>query len=153
MGRRRCRVGARAAERRSAPFGLIVARVLLDSTVLIDALRGRPAAERIRRMRREGDEPWTCAICVEEIWRGSRPGEEAAISSLFGGLRIAPLGAAEGRLAGQWRRESALGGETLHQADCLLAAAAVGVGARLATGNPRDFPMDGPAVEQWPVGA
>jgi hypothetical protein len=44
-------------------------RVLLDSTVLIDALRGSPAAERLRAMRRRSDEPWTCAISIEEIWR------------------------------------------------------------------------------------
>jgi predicted nucleic acid-binding protein len=42
---------------------------------------------------------------------------------------------------------------TLSQADCLVAAAAAGVGARLATGNPRDFPMKGLLVDHWPVGA
>lgn len=145
-------MGSSPAQRRLAEIGLIVARVLLDSTVLIDALRGRPAADRLRRMRRDGDEPWTCAICIEEIWRGSRPAEATAIASLFAGLRIAPLGTAQGRLAGEWRREHASRGVTLHQADCLVGAAAVGVGARLATGNPEDFPMDGLVVEDWPVG-
>lgn len=129
-----------------------MARILLDSTVLIDALRGRPAAERVREMRRTDDEPWTCAICVEEVWRGSRPEEEAVIASLFNGLRIAPLTAQEGRLAGVWRRDHAAKGITLHQADCLVAAAAVGIGARLATGNPKDFPMTELIVEEWPVG-
>jgi predicted nucleic acid-binding protein len=43
-----------------------MARILLDSTVLIDALRGRPAAERVRHMRRAGDEPWVCVISIEE---------------------------------------------------------------------------------------
>ena len=47
-----------------------VARVLLDSTVLIDALRGRPAGEHLRALRRQGDEPWTSAISIEEDWRG-----------------------------------------------------------------------------------
>jgi predicted nucleic acid-binding protein len=40
----------------------------------------------------------------------------------------------------------------LSQADCLIAAAAVGVGARLASGNPKHFPMPGLTVEPWPVG-
>jgi predicted nucleic acid-binding protein len=40
----------------------------------------------------------------------------------------------------------------LDQADCLIAAAAVGVGARLATGNPDDFPMPELEVEDWAVG-
>jgi predicted nucleic acid-binding protein len=129
-----------------------VARLLVDSTVLIDALRGRTAAERLRRARREGDEPWVCAISVEEIWRGVLDGERAVACRLFRGLRCAPLGVAEGERAGLWRRRFASRGVTLHQADCLIAAAAVGIGARLVTGNPRDFPMDEVDVVHWPVG-
>lgn len=129
-----------------------MARVLLDSTVLIDALRGRPAADRVRALRRGGDEPWACAISAEEIWRGVRLGEHDAVSQLFSGLRLAPIGFAEGAKAGTWRRDFAASGVTLHQADCLIAASAVGVGARLATGNPSDFPMQELTVEHWPVG-
>ncbi|MBI2706065.1 MAG: PIN domain-containing protein [Actinobacteria bacterium] len=129
-----------------------MARVLLDSTVLIDALRGKPAASRLRAMRRTGDEPWVCVISIEEIWRGIRPDDETAVRRLFRGLRLAPLGAAEGERAGAWRREFAAGGTTLHQADCLIASAAVGVGATLATGNPTDFPMADVSVDHWPVG-
>jgi predicted nucleic acid-binding protein len=128
-----------------------VARVLLDSTVLIDALRGRPAAERLRQLRRSGDQPWVCAVTVEEIWRGHEDSEAPALGRLFRGLRVAPLGAAEGERAGRWRRDFAAQGVTLHQADCLIAAAAVGIGATLATGNPKDFPM-AVAVDHWPVG-
>ena len=117
-----------------------VARVLLDSTVLIDALRGRPAGERLRALRRQGDEPWTCAISIEEIWRGLLPGEEAIAQRLVRGLRCAPLGPSEGIRAGRWRRQFAGQGITLHQADCLIAAATAGINARLATGNPTDFP-------------
>lgn len=126
--------------------------MLLDSTVLIDALRGRPAAERVRAMRRKGDEPWTCAISIEEIWCGLLRGEQASARRLVRGLRCAPLGAAEGSRAGQWRREFAQRGITLHQADCLIAASAAGIEARLATGNPADFPMGDLSVEHWPVG-
>jgi predicted nucleic acid-binding protein len=68
-------------------------------------------------------------------------------------LRIAPLGRAEGERAGRWRRDFARNGITLGQADCLIAAAAVGVGARLATGNPKHFRMDELEVEHWPAGA
>lgn len=129
-----------------------VARVLLDSTVLIDALRGRPAAERLRTLRRHGDEPWTCAISIEEIWRGLLPDEEVAARRLVRGLRCAPLGASEGIRAGGWRSQFAAWGITLSQADCLIAAAAAGIEARLATGNPDDFPIDEITVEHWPVG-
>ncbi len=67
-------------------------------------------------------------------------------------LLLAPLGRTEGERAGRWRRDFARQGVTLSQADCLIAAAAVGVGARLATGNPSDFPMSGLELEHWPVG-
>lgn len=33
-----------------------------------------------------------------------------------------------------------------------MAAAALRVGGRLATGNPQDFPMEEVVVEHWPVG-
>jgi predicted nucleic acid-binding protein len=128
-------------------------RILLDSTVLIDALRGRPAADQLRAMRRAGDEPWVCAISVEEIWRGVKPAEGPTVRRLFGGLRTAPLGVAEGERAGTWRHTFADQGVTLHQADCLIAAAAVGIDADLATGNPDDYPMLRSRLRHWPVGA
>ncbi len=71
---------------------------------------------------------------------------------LFGGLRLAPLGVTEGERAGRRRREFAERGVTLHQADCLVAAAAVGVEAELATANVTDFPMREISVEHWPAG-
>lgn len=129
-----------------------MARYLLDTTVLIDALRGRSAVERVRAMRRQGDEPWTTAVNVEEIWRGLFPHEEADAARLVRGIRLAPLAATEGQRAGRWRREYAAAGTTLHQADCLIAAAAHSIGAVLATGNPQHFPMAEVAVEPWPPG-
>src|SRR5438552_18402617 len=120
-----------------------MSRLLLDSTVLIDALRGRAAAPRLAGLRRVGTEPWVCAISIEEIWRGIRPREEAVARRLFNGLRVAPLGISEGLKAGASRREYARRGVTLNQADCLIAVAPVGVGPGLATANVRDVPAAG----------
>ena len=131
-----------------------MAAVLLDTTVLIDLLRGRSQARsRLLALREAGDVPYACAINVEEVARGLRPPEEDPARSLFSGLRLVPLTEAEGWQAGAWRREFAQSGQTLTQADCLVAAAALAVGARLATGNARDFPMPELTVEHWPVGA
>ncbi len=127
-------------------------RLLLDTTVLIDALRGRPAAERIRSLRRDAQVPWICAVNVEEVLRGTKESEEALVTRFLTGLHLAPLGRAEGERAGRWRRDHARRGVTLSQADCLIAAAAVGVGAQLATGNPKHFPMPELDTEHWPVG-
>lgn len=130
-----------------------MAVLLLDTTVLIDALRGRGGAERLGTLRAGSAPPFVCAINVEELWRGARPGEEKAIARLLRGLRMAPLGREEGERAGRWRREFAAKGITLSQGDCLVAAAARGVGASLATGNPKDFPMRELVIEHWPAGA
>lgn len=127
--------------------------VLLDTTVIIDVLRGRPGAHaRLESLRTAGDHPYVCAINVEETVRGLRPREVTAADLLFRGLRVVPLAESEGRQAGEWRRTFASRGRTLTQADCLVAAAALAVGGRLATGNPRDFPMGALTVEHWPVG-
>jgi hypothetical protein len=130
-----------------------MAAVLLDTTVLIDYLRGREGArDRLRTVRERGDDAYVCAISVEEVTRGLHPREDDAFIELLDGLRVAPLRVAEGRLAGYWRRSHPRRGRTLTQSDALVAAASVGVGARLATGNPKDFPMRGVEVEHWSVG-
>jgi predicted nucleic acid-binding protein len=136
---------AAASDRESLP-------VLLDTTVLVDALRGRGAADRLRGMRVGRQVPWICAVNVEEVVRGIREHERDAVMRLLRGLQLAPLGQAEGTRAGDWRRDFAAKGITLSQSDCLIAAAAVGVRASLATGNPKDFPMPELNVEHWPVG-
>ncbi len=125
--------------------------LLLDSTVLIEALRERETGQRLAELRATEPPPLTCAVNVEEVWRGARPHEVGRIRRLIAALRIVPLTAREGELAGSWRRDFAAQGVTLSQADCLVAAAAFSAGARLATGNPKDFPMPGLEVEHWPV--
>jgi predicted nucleic acid-binding protein len=130
-----------------------LAPVLLDTTVVIDLLRGRPETRsRLLALRDAGDAPYACAVNVEETIRGLRPREHGPARALFAGLRIAPLGAVEGWQAGEWRREFAQRGRTLAQGDCLVAAAAHSLGGKLATGNPKDFPMREIAVDHWPAG-
>lgn len=126
--------------------------IVLDSTVLIDALRGRPVGVRLRNLRREGTSLLTTAVNVEEVVRGLRGDEQSSADALFSGLHILVVGCREAELAGRWRREHADVGVTLSQGDCLVAACAARAGARLATGNPKDFPMEGLDVEAWPVG-
>jgi predicted nucleic acid-binding protein len=130
-----------------------MAFVVLDTTVVIDVLKERPRAiERFLALETQGDVPHVCAITVEEVSAYLRPDERERAAAMFEGLSIAPLGLAEGRLAGWWRRRFRTSGRTLTQADALIAAAAAGIGARLATGNVKDFPMREVEVEHWPAG-
>jgi predicted nucleic acid-binding protein len=126
--------------------------LVLDTTVLIDALRGRPAADRLEDLLIGRELLLTTAVNVEEVVRGLRPAEQNAVDLLLTGLRIVPIRRQEAERAGRWRREFAGRGITLHQADCLIAAAAYTAGGRLATANVKDFPMPELAVEEWPAG-
>ena len=125
---------------------------LVDTTVLIDYLRGTPGAKRLDDLLDRGDVVCTTAINVEEIARGLRAAEARSAAALVEGVTILSLGATEGWQAGVWRREFAARGITLSQGDCLIGAAALSAGATLATGNPKDFPMTEIEVQHWPVG-
>lgn len=80
------------------------------------------------------------------------PEESAAAARLFSGLVVLPVDSRAGWQAGQWRRDFAARGVAVWQADCLIAATAMVIGASLATGNPQDFPMSEVDVSYWPVG-
>ncbi len=72
-------------------IGWLSLSVLLDTTVLIDLLRGRAQAiERLAALRQHGEPLFTTAINVEQVHRGIRSAERAAVNRLFAGRRIAP---------------------------------------------------------------
>jgi predicted nucleic acid-binding protein len=125
---------------------------VLDSTVLIDFLRGRPAVGRVIALRASGDVPATTAINVEEIARGLRTDETEAARRLFSGLIILPIDSRAAWQAGTWQRNFAARGVTLYQSDCLVAATTWAHEGTLATGNPKEFPMTELTVDYWPVG-
>lgn len=127
-------------------------QVILDSTVLIDCLRNRSVVARVDALWDSGDIPATTAINIEEIVRGLRDGESSRAEALFASLELLPIAEPEAALAGRWRRDFSRIGTTLAQADCLIAATTFQAHGRLATGNPKDFPMPALQVEHWPVG-
>jgi predicted nucleic acid-binding protein len=109
--------------------------IVLDTTVLIDYLRGQPVVARVLDLTAHGEVLATAAINVEEIARGLRDTERGAAQQLFAGLVVLPIT-----------------GEAGWQADCLIAATAAAHRAVLATANPKDFTMQGLEVQHWPVG-
>lgn len=122
--------------------------MLLDTTVLIDALRGQPAT--LARIRRAGPPFLTSAICIEEVLAWARPGEEERVAQLVDSLEHVSVGSYEARVAASWRRSYRRQGITLKQSDCLIAACAAVTGVSLATANIKDFPMPELHVEHWP---
>lgn len=122
--------------------------MLLDTTVLIDALRSRPGV--LDRLRRHGGPFFASALSVDEVLVGVRASEEGRTDILIDGLDVVAVGLADVRVASAWRRSFRSRGVKLAQPDCLIAAAAALNGLPLATANVKDFPMPGLHVEHWP---
>jgi len=117
-------------------------RLLLDTSVLIDALRSRRNRRRwLAELVRSGHRLETSALNVAEVYAGMRPEEENATREFLGALRTHPItiSAAEqaGRLKNQWSRK----GRTLTLADSIIAATAIEQDCPLITDNRKDFPM------------
>ena len=112
--------------------------IVLDTTVLIDLLRGHAPA---RTYLTSLDETPACSeVSRVELLRGVRAPERTGAERLMRALRWISLDEEIARRAGilgrAWRRSHAL-----TTPDLVIAATAEGLDARLATSNVRHFPM------------
>jgi hypothetical protein len=117
-------------------------QILLDTSVLIDALRMRRGRrEWLAELLRGGHSLATSALNLAEVYAGMRPEEEARTKAFLDALDCheitAGVAEAAGKLQSQWKRR----GRTLTLADTIVAAVAIGQGCLLATDNLKDFPM------------
>lgn len=112
---------------------------VVDTSVLVDVLRGsRPAAAWLGTL----DEVPACSeVSRTEILRGVRSAERTATERLLQALRWIPVDEAVSRRAGELGRKHRRSHTGLATADLLIAATAQLLGADLATGNVRHFPM------------
>ncbi|HXX59911.1 MAG TPA: PIN domain-containing protein [Candidatus Sulfotelmatobacter sp.] len=115
-------------------------RYLLDSTFLIDYLRGdRTARARFRRLFEDGDEPVVNEIVVCEVATGAAGHPDPDLVALLEPIEFVQPGAVAPLLAGQWRGDARRRGHQLSLADALIAVAAHGADAAVLTRNVRDF--------------
>jgi predicted nucleic acid-binding protein len=116
-----------------------IVAVVVDTSILIDLLRGRAAA---RDYLRELDEPpLVSEVTRVEILRGLRPAERKATERLFDALRWVAVDEAISRRAGELGRQWDRQRPGIALADLVIAASAEHLGASLATTNVRHFPM------------
>jgi predicted nucleic acid-binding protein len=123
--------------------------VVLDTSVVIDLLRGQVADESVLSPAREP--VMISAITVHEVLVGLRDGEEELTNSVLESFAVVPLGIAEAGLSARWRRRYRSQGMTLDMADTAIAATAALRGVPLVTGNVKHFPMPELQVELWPA--
>ncbi len=117
-------------------------RMLLDTSVLIDALRAqRGRRDWLAGLVRSGHSLETSALNVAEVYAGMRPEEKAKTKAFLGALLCHPVTASAGERAGQFKSQWSRRGRTLTLADTIVAAVAVEQGCVLVTDNRKDFPM------------
>lgn len=121
--------------------------ILLDTTVLIDVLRGRAEVRReLAGLVAEGKLLATSVVNVAEVYAGMRVEEEARTEAFLSGLEVLPVTEAIARRAGKMKAEGARAGRTSSLADMLIAATALERAARAMTWNRKDFDRVGTQV-------
>jgi predicted nucleic acid-binding protein len=125
-------------------------RLLLDTTVLIDALRLRKNRRQLlAELVRAGHTLSISALNVAEVYAGVRTGEEDSTESFLIAFDCFDINADVGRTAGKLRNQWARKGRTLALADTIVAAAAIENHCVLMTDNRKDFPM--PELDLYPL--
>lgn len=115
---------------------------LLDTSVLIDALRGvRGRAEELAHLVEDGHLLACSVMTVAEIYAGMRPRERTVTVALLDSLETYDVTRKIAERAGLLRRTWAARGKTLALVDLLIASTALDLGLVLVTDNTRDFPM------------
>ncbi|MBI4728676.1 MAG: PIN domain-containing protein [Acidobacteria bacterium] len=117
-------------------------RFLLDTTVLIDHLRGdEDAAVSLLSILHLGHSLCVSCVGIAEIERGLHPRERRAAEALLDRLEFLPTTREAARRAGCYQADFARKGRTLPVADALVAGTARARGAVLVTDSIADFPM------------
>jgi len=130
--------------------GVIPMRLVLDSTFVIDHLRGEAGAvDRLRRMFEDGDEPIVTEIVVCEVRAGLLPGDEPHLTALLEPLEFVQPGRETAMLAGRMRADLLRRGRTLALGNALIAASAHHLGATVITRNVRDFTQTPIPIESY----
>jgi len=113
-------------------------RVLFDTDIIIDFLRGNKGAKKVMASIKDKDMPCCTVITVAEIRAGMREAEENATMSLIGSLDVLSIDKNIARLAGDLKRKTRQ--KQLELDDCFIAATAIMHQAILITHNLKHYP-------------
>jgi predicted nucleic acid-binding protein len=113
-------------------------RVLLDTDVLVEYLRGRPKA--IEYLEGLTSDLFISTVSVAELFAGARKEEERSLEQFLLAFAILPVTERVARLGGLYRRDYRPNHGT-GLGDALIAATAEESGASLVTFDRRHFPM------------
>jgi predicted nucleic acid-binding protein len=115
--------------------------VLVDTSVLIDYLRGNDAAGELLERERVAAPLHASEITRLEVLAGMRPAEQEATRSLLSSLVWHPVDEQVAERAGALGRQWLPSHHNIDSADLAIAATTIATGSRLLTRNVRHFPM------------
>ena len=125
-------------------------RLFLDSSFVIDHLRGDPTAvDRWHRVFEIGETPFIGEVTVCEVRAGLRDDDEPSLMAFLEPIEFVQPGPVHALTAGRWRADARRRGWTLSLPDALIAAAADSLDAAVLTRNTRDFALTPVRVETY----
>lgn len=117
-------------------------KILLDTTVLIDHLRGlKEATTYLADVKSRGDELWSVTIVRTEVLAGMRPKEEKPTLKFLAEIDWLDVDQALADRAGDLARRYIKSHPGVDTVDYVVAASADVLDADLATTNLKHFPM------------
>lgn len=116
--------------------------IVVDTAILIDNLRDRPAAvAALDAAEERGDRLCASVVTKAELLAGMRSPERRATRDLMASIDWVPLTEETAELAGTFARQYRRSHQGIGLPDYLIGATAHQIGADLWTTNPRHFPM------------
>jgi len=116
--------------------------VVVDTSVLIDHLRGREEARALLMTAVTSGERLVGSVLTRaEVLAGIRSGEEAGTHALLGVLDWVPVDASLADAAGALAQRFLRSHQGIDTVDYIIAATVERVGGRLLTRNVKQFPM------------
>lgn len=117
-------------------------RVLVDTSILIDHLRGVAGATSfLAEVKSRGDELWSVIVVRTEVLAGMRRGEERKTKEVLAQLDWLDVDVELADAAGELARRYVKSRPGVDTVDYIVAASADALGADLATTNVKHFPM------------
>ena len=119
-----------------------MANYLLDTTVIIDCLRGRKAiVDFVTKIASEGSTVGCCAVNVAEVYAGMRENERQVTKKFLDSLEYYEVTRNVAEQAGAYKRQYGQKGVTLSLSDAIIAAVAISNNLTLVTDNVKHYPM------------
>ena len=115
-------------------------RVVIDSDVAIDYLRGKEYALKLMKKLWRSDAAFLSATTLFELYAGMRESEKEYTEDFIQACNILPITSQISRVAGDLYRAQRRQGKTLDAIDCINHAVAIVHDIHLATRNVSHYP-------------